>query len=543
MLKIALAQDDFPVDRITANRDLVLDLIREARDEHSADLIVFPELALTGYPPEDLLLRPDFMRHTHETFDEVLAAVEGIDVVLPWPRCQGTGRFNSAAWIRRGRVLATYDKWRLNNYADFDERRYFVRGHRPMVVELAGVNVGVIIGDDAGSPEAAGAAVSAGADIIVSTHALSFYRGSLIDRAEVLRRRNAETGLPLVYLNCVGGQDELVFDGHSLAIDAAGKLSPPAPLCESRLLLLGFDPVGGALEYLDWPAGETEEPAVVYRVLQRGLRDYVVRNGFTSCVLGLSGGIDSALTAALAADALGPDAVHGVMLPSRHTTELSLVLATEQIDMLGIHGDNISIEPIYQACLQQLSTAFAGMRENVAEENLQARARGMLVMALSNKLGHLALTTGNKSELAVGYSTIYGDMCGGYSPLKDCLKGMVYRLSVWRNGISPAIPEGVILRPPSAELAPGQTDQDTLPPYDLLDRIIEACLERNESICGIVESTGIAETTVRRVAGMVLSAEFKRRQGAPGPRITRKPFGHGQRYPMTSGWDDNRPKR
>ncbi|MCA1780391.1 MAG: NAD(+) synthase, partial [Xanthomonadaceae bacterium] len=271
----------------------------------------------------------------------------------------------------------------------------------------------------------------------------------------------------------------------------------------------------------------------------RGLHDYVRKNGFKSVVLGLSGGIDSALTAVLAADALGPECVHAVMLPSRHTSELSLVLATEQIDLLRLQGDNISIEPIYQASLKQLSTAFAGQRENIAEENLQARARGMLLMALSNKFGHLVLATGNKSELAVGYSTLYGDMCGGYSPIKDCLKGMVYRLADWRNGVSPAIPQGVIDRPPSAELAPGQLDEHNLPPYELLDRIIEAYVERDQPIFEIVQQTGIDEKIVRRIAGLVLTAEFKRRQGAPGPRITRKAFGRDRRYPITSGWHDS----
>lgn len=543
MLKISLAQDDFLVGHITANRDRIIDLVRRARDEQGADLVVFPELALTGYPPEDLVLRPGFMRRTEEAFNEIVSSVQGIDVVLTWPRCQGADRFNSAAWVREGRVLAIYDKWDLPNYAVFDEQRYFVAGNRPMVVEVSGVKVGVVICEDTWITEAVGAAASAGADLIVSTNASPYYREKHIDRGEVLRQRNAETGLPVIYLNSVGGQDELVFDGHSLAIDAEGNLSPPASLCESHLLSIGFDPATGRFEYLDWPEGETEELPVAYRVLQRGLHDYAAKNGFKSVVLGLSGGIDSALTAALAADALGPEAVHAVMLPSRHTSELSLVLATEQIDMLGIHGDNISIEPIFQASLRQLSTAFADTRENIAEENLQARARGVLLMALSNKFGHLVLATGNKSELAVGYSTLYGDMCGGFSPLKDCLKGMVYRLAQWRSGVSPAIPEGVISRPPSAELAPDQTDQDTLPPYELLDRIIEAYVERDQPISEIVEETGIDEKTVRRIAGMVLSAEFKRRQGAPGPRITRKAFGRDRRYPITSGWHDSGVRR
>ncbi len=543
MLRIALAQDDFLVGHVTANRDLIVKLIGQARDEQRADLIVFPELALTGYPPEDLLLRPGFMRRTEEIFREIVSTVKGIDVVLPWPRSDGADRYNSAAWIRDARVLAVYDKWELPNYAVFDEQRYFSAGCRPMVVEVGGVKVGVVICEDTWSKQAVAASAAAGAQIVVSTNASPFYSGNHIDRGDMLKRRSAETGLPIVYLNCVGGQDELVFDGHSLAIDATGSLSVPAPLCEGRLLLLGFDPAGGALEYLDWPAGETEELSIVYGVLRRGLRDYVVKNGFGSCVLGLSGGIDSALTAALAADALGADAVHALMMPSRHTSELSLVLATEQIDMLGIHGDNISIEPIYRSSMQQLATAFAATREGLAEQNLQARARGMLLMALSNKFGHLVLATGNKSELAVGYSTLYGDMCGGFSPLKDCLKGLVYRLAIWRNGVSAAIPEGVIKRPPSAELAPGQKDQDTLPPYDVLDKVIDAYVERDGSILEIVESTGIDEATVRRVAGMVLSAEVKRRQGAPGPQITRKAFGRDRRHPITSGCQDSGVKR
>ncbi len=543
MLKIALAQYDFEVGHVTANRDLIIELIRTARDRDGADLIVFPELALTGYPPEDLVLRPGFMRRTEEAFDEIVSSVQGIDVILPWPRCEGENRFNSAAWLRDGQVVASYDKWDLPNYAVFDEQRYFAPGHSAMVVELSGIKVGVVICEDTWMAEGVGAAANSGADLVVSVNASPYYLDKHRDRGSMLRQRNAETGLPLIYLNCVGGQDELVFDGHSLAIDASGDLSAPAPLCQSHLLMVGFDPASGRLAYFDWPEGETEELPVIYGVLKRGLRDYALKNRFKTLLLGLSGGIDSALCAALAADALGPEAVYAVMLPSRHTSELSLVLATEQIDLLGIHGDNISIEPIFQASLQQLSTAFADTRENIAEENLQARARGMLLMALSNKFGHLLLATGNKSELAVGYSTLYGDMCGGFSPLKDCLKGMVYRLAEWRNAISPAIPEGVINRPPSAELAPDQIDQDTLPPYRLLDRIIEAYVEQDQPISEIVDATGIDERTVRRVAGMVLSAEFKRRQGAPGPRITRKAFGRDRRYPITSGWHDSGVKR
>ena len=539
MLKIALAQWDFPVGRLGENRDRILELAAIARDQHQADLIVFPELALTGYPPEDLVLRPGFMKRTEEICDEIVAAVNGIDVVLTYPRAEGDQRYNSAAWIREGRVLAVYDKWDLPNYAVFDERRYFVPGDQPMVIEVAGIKVGVIICEDTWTPEASAAAKAAGAQIIVSSNASPFYRDKHLDRAQVLTDRNRETGLPLLYLNCVGGQDDLVFDGHSIAIDARGELSRPAPSCEDALLFVDFHPEQGRLDYRHWPVGETDTLPVIYGVLKRGLKDYAAKNGFSSVVLGLSGGIDSALTAAIAADALGGEHVNAIMLPSRHTSELSLILATEQIDQMGLRHDNISIEPIYQASLKQLADAFAGRRPNIAEENLQARARGMLLMALSNKFGHLVLATSNKSELATGYSTLYGDMCGGYSPIKDCLKGLVYELCNWRNQQSPAIPQGVIDRPPSAELAPGQLDADNLPPYDVLDVIIEAYVERDESIEQIVADTGLEEKTVRHVAGLVLAAEFKRRQGAPGPRITRKAFGRDRRYPISSDWHDS----
>ncbi len=543
MLNIALAQDDFLVGHITANRDRIIASAERARDELGADLILFPELALTGYPPEDLVLRPGFMRRTETMFREIVERVRGIDVVLGYPRADGDRRFNSVAWIRDGEVLGTYDKWDLPNYAVFDERRYFVQGDAPLVVEVKDVRVGVLICEDTWAPEAARAARDAGAQLLLSSNASPYYHDKHVDRGEVLKARHAETRLPMLYLNCVGGQDELVFDGHSLCIDGDGDLSPPASLCEDVLLNVGFDVDSGRIDYRHWPAGETDALPVTWRVLQRGLADYVLKNGFQSVVLGLSGGIDSAVCAALAADALGGDKVHGILMPSRHTSELSMILATEQVDQLGLQTDTISIEPIFQASLQQLESAFADRPENIAEENLQARARGMLLMALSNKFGHLVLATSNKSELAVGYSTLYGDMCGGYSPIRDCLKGRVYDLANWRNAQSPAIPQGVIDRPPSAELRPDQLDEHSLPPYPLLDRVIELYVEEDRPIADIVEATGLDEAMVRRVAGLVLMAEFKRRQGAPGPRVTRKAFGRDRRYPITSGWHDSGIKR
>ena len=538
MLNIALAQFDFEVGHITANQARITELIATARDQLGADLIVFPELSVTGYPPEDLVLRSGFMRRTAEAVAEIAASVQGIDVVIGHPRAEGEQRFNSVSWLRDGRVLATYDKWDLPNYAVFDERRYFVPGDQPLVVELKGARIGVMICEDTWTPEAAAAAKQAGAQLLISANASPYYRDKHIDRAAVLAQRHQETGLPLLYLNCVGGQDELVFDGHSLAIDGHGQVSPPAPLCESALLQVMLDPSTGEIHYPHWPDGSHSDLATVYEVLKRGLYDYVVKNKFKSVVLGLSGGIDSALTAALAADALGGDQVLAVMMPSRHTSEQSLILATEQIDLQGLQHANVSIEPIYQAMMGQLAELFVGTRENIAEENLQARARGNLIMALSNKFGHLPLATSNKSELATGYSTIYGDMCGGFSPIKDCLKGLVYDLSNWRNQQSPAIPQGVIDRPPSAELAPDQLDSDSLPPYPVLDQIISRYVEHDEPISEIV-AAGFDEAVVRRVAAMVLTAEYKRRQGAPGPRITRKAFGRDRRYPITSGWRDS----
>ncbi len=538
MLRIALAQDDFPVGRITGNTERILEHVARARDELGAGLIVFPELALTGYPPEDLVLRPGFMRSTALALSELAEQVHGIDVLVGHPRADGDKRFNSLSWLRDGEIIASYDKWDLPNYAVFDERRYFVPGDRPLVIEVAGVSVGVIICEDTWTPEAAQAARDAGAQIIISSNASPYFEGKHLDRARILEERHRETGLPLIYLNCVGGQDELVFDGHSMAIDGRGELSGPAPLCAEALLCVDFEADSGRFDYRHWPPGETERLPVIWEVLKRGLRDYTLKNGFESVVLGLSGGIDSAITAAIAADALGPEKVLAVMMPSRHTSELSLILASEQIELLGLRYENISIEPIYQAQLKQLAEVFEGTRENFSEENLQARARGNVVMALSNKFGHLPLATSNKSELAVGYSTIYGDMCGGYSPIKDVLKTVVYELAAWRNTVSEAIPRGVIDRPPSAELRPDQTDQDKLPPYDVLDDIITRYVEQDQSIAEIA-AVDADEAIVRRVAGMVLAAEFKRRQGAPGPRITRKAFGRDRRYPITSGWRDS----
>jgi NAD+ synthase (glutamine-hydrolysing) len=546
MIRIALAQQDFPVGDMTGNLARARRGISNAI-EKGADLILFPEMAISGYPPEDLLLRPGFIHRCHDVVNELVGSVRGIDVVIGHPWAIGAERFNAVSWIREGVVIGRYFKQVLPNYAVFDERRYFSAGNQSLVIDLKGVGVGVIICEDAWVPEPAAKSKAAGAHLLLVPNASPYRDNKLVARAEILRERQKDCGLPIVYGNLVGGQDELVFDGRSMLMSGDGGFSLRDIPCEESLPIACFAPESGKLWFedskersnLDLKAIQQDEDliACIYTVLVRGLRDYINKNGFTDVVIGLSGGIDSALTLALAADALGPEHVHTVMMPSRHTSQLSLELAREQADMLGVAYREISIEPAFEALLGTLAESFEDHGADVTEENLQARVRGSILMALSNKFGWMVLATSNKSELAVGYSTIYGDMCGGFSPIKDCLKTRVYELSAFRNLISPAIPQAVIGRPPSAELAPGQLDQDSLPEYDVLDQILYHYIEQDFSIAEIV-SIGFDETVVRRVAGMVLLNEYKRRQGAPGVRITSKGFGRDRRYPITSGWHE-----
>jgi NAD+ synthase (glutamine-hydrolysing) len=544
MIKIALAQQDFPVGDMTANLVRVYESISLARSR-GADLILFPEMAISGYPPEDLLLRPGFMHRCHDVMDELVVNVTGIDVVIGHPWAVGAERFNSVSWIREGKVLGRYFKQALPNYGVFDERRYFSAGTEPLVVEIKGRRVGVLICEDAWVPGPALTSKAAGAEMLLLPNASPFCDTKLASRLDMLKERRKDCGLPIVYSNLVGGQDELVFDGRSILMNADGGLSIRSNPCEENLLMVGFSPESGQLWFEgskndsnlkdDTVRKDEDTIACIYTVLVRGLQDYVTKNGFTDVVIGLSGGIDSALTLALAVDAVGASHVHAVMMPSRHTSNLSLDLAREQAEMLAVDYREISIEPVYQALLDSMETSFEGCEVDVTEENLQARVRGNMLMALSNKFGWMVLATGNKSELAVGYSTIYGDMCGGFSPIKDCLKTRVYKLSSYRNTLTPAIPQAVIDRPPSAELAPGQLDQDSLPEYHVLDEILYHYIEQDWSIAEIVNA-GYEEAVVRRVAGMVIKNEHKRRQSAPGVRITSRAFGRDRRYPITSGW-------
>lgn len=538
MITFALAQHDFLVGDIRGNLSKSRDLIAAAKAAN-ADLILFPELTLTGYPPEDLLLRPGFLRSAHHAVDELINSVRGIDVVIGHPWKKQDHCYNAVSWIRDGQLLGRYFKQFLPNYAVFDEQRYFEAGSEPLVVDLNGSRIGVIICEDAWEKHPALLAAEQGAELLLVPNA-SPYRDDKLDvRREMFADRHKDTGLPLVYCNLVGGQDELVFDGRSMLMDKQGNCTPPGPLCQEALLFGEFDPGNGELTARDWDSAPQDQAEEIYTVVVRGLRDYVGKNGFSDVVFGLSGGIDSALTLAVAVDALGADHVHTVMMPSRHTTGFSLELAQDQAVRMGVDHRCISIEPAFEPLLQLLEPSFQGCEPGVTEENLQARIRGDIVMALSNKFGWLPLATSNKSELAVGYCTIYGDMCGGFGPLLDCLKTRVYELACYRNSVSDVIPEEVITRPPSAELAPGQSDQDSLPPYDVLDEILQRYVEQDWSISRIV-ADGYDDDTVRRIAGLVLLNEYKRRQAPPGVRVTHRAFGRDRRYPITSGWRDSK---
>ncbi len=540
-MRLALAQFDCPVGAVAANADRVIAWIAEARDAHRADLVVFPELTLSGYPPEDLLERPGFLAECAAQLERVALACTGITAVVGWPESVGGVVFNAASVLRDGRIEATYRKRRLPNYAVFDERRHFAPGHADCVFDVAGVAVGVVVCEDLWHPEPIASTVAAGARLVVVPNASPFERDKGTDRDALLAARNAETGVAIAYLNLVGGQDELVFDGASVLADADGRLHPAARAFEDHWLIADFDAASGEFTPVQWPAeADDSHESLAYRAAVRGLRDYCGKNGFKTVWLGLSGGIDSGLVLAMAVDALGVANVTAVRLPSRYTSGLSNDLAAEQAQALGVHLETLAIEAPFEGFLVALGPLFEGLAADLTEENLQSRCRGALLMALANKKGGLLLTTGNKSEYAVGYATIYGDMCGGYAPIKDLYKTEVFALARWRNaqqpaGAPPAIPEAVITRAPSAELRENQTDQDTLPPYALLDAILEAHIEGREGRDALL-ARGFPMESVDQVLRLVRSSEWKRRQAAPGPKLSRRAFGRERRYPITNGW-------
>lgn len=535
-LRIAIAQLDFMVGDVDGNARRILSVAEEARDSLKAQVIVFPELTLAGYPPEDLVLRPEFLARVDAALHELALNITGIVAIVGFPERQDGMPCNSAAVLRDGRIDLIYRKQALPNYGVFDEKRYFRPGTENGLFELQGVSVAVTICEDVWLPGAVERAAAAGAKLVLNLNASPYQQGKPLDRHKVVRGRVEAAGVPLVYVNLVGGQDELVFDGASFVMDAAGQVMVAAPQFEEALLTVDFSVEADHVLALP---GATVEPlpevAAVYRALVLGIRDYVGKNGFRGAVLGLSGGIDSALTLALAVDALGADQVEGVLMPSRYTAAMSIEDAEAEGRALGVQTHLISIESAFAVFLDLLADSFAGLPPDTTEENIQARCRGILLMAFSNKKGKILLTTGNKSEMSVGYATLYGDMAGGFAPLKDVPKLLVYRLAEYRNSISPVIPQRVIDRPPSAELRPDQKDEDSLPPYSVLDPILQLYVEEDYSIDQII-AQGFAEHDVRRVARLVDLNEYKRRQAPPGIKITRRAFGRDRRYPLTSGF-------
>ncbi len=531
-LKISLAQLNLLVGDIAGNCRRVKDAALHARDKQGAHAVLFPELTLTGYPPEDLLLRSELIERVELALDEICREITGIDIILGYPRHKDGKLYNAAGVIRDGEIVAEYFKALLPNYSVFDEKRYFETGDQPCVVEINGVPVGLTVCEDIWYREPAVNAARAGAKVLLNLNASPFHTGKAVEREELVSKRCLENGIPIVYLNLVGGQDELVFDGGSFVMDAAGKLIQRSPFHQESQECVEFsDGLSGSVAIASYP----DELEGIYNTLVLGVRDYVAKNGFKGAVLGLSGGIDSALTLAIAADALGPENVEVVLMPSRYTSDMSNEDAVKQAETLGVEHSVIAIEPAFNAFQDMLQEEFAGTDKDVTEENIQARCRGIILMAISNKKGKILLTTGNKSEMSVGYATLYGDMAGGFAPIKDVPKLLVYRLSEYCNLDREIIPRRVIERPPSAELAPDQKDSDSLPPYEILDEILLRYIEQDQSTMDIIQA-GFDADTVRRVARMVDRNEYKRRQAPPGVRITRRAFGRDRRYPITSGF-------
>jgi NAD+ synthetase len=549
-LRIALAQFDFPVGAVADNAARIAALVAQARDEFGAGLVLFPELALSGYPPEDLLLRPSFLADCEAALQRIAAATHGIVAVVGWPQAAGAVVYNAASVLRDGRVECTYRKRELPNYAVFDERRYFDvdPDGGPCVFAVDGVRVGLVICEDLWFPEPLAGTVAAGAQLVLVPNASPFERDKHAQRDALLAQRVAETraggnGVALAYLNLVGGQDALVFDGASVLADGDGIVHPAAAAFLDDWLVADFDPGSRRFSAVRWTVdGDESRDALAWRAVVRGTGDYCRKNGFDKAWLGLSGGIDSSVVLAIAVDALGADNVTAVRMPSRFTAELSNELAAEQCAALGVRLLELPIETPFQGYLDTLAATFAGKPADTTEENLQSRTRGALLMALSNKFGGLLLTTGNKSEYAVGYATIYGDMCGGYAPIKDLYKTEVFALARWRNtvgGSAPhggqVIPQAVIERAPSAELRDNQTDQDSLPAYDVLDAILLRHVDQEQSRAEIV-AAGFDAAIVDKVLRLVRTSEWKRHQAAPGPKVSRRAFGRERRYPISNGY-------
>ncbi len=547
-VKVALAQINATVGDLAGNVRRIVDAARNAYTQ-GARLVLSPELGVCGYPPEDLLFRPAFMQACAAAVQDcarALADLPGLFVVVGHPHQLGEladlrskswavpQRCNAASVLSGGRIVATYCKRELPNYQVFDERRYFASGRDaglgPVVFEVEGLRFGLNICEDAWFDEPALAAKRAGADVLCVLNASPFHLGKADERELRMAQRAKANAMPLLYSHLVGGQDEVVFDGASFALDARGEISARAPMFEEALTLLDVTAQTAAGEIVPLPGLEAQ----AWAALVAGVRDYVGKNGFPGVIIGLSGGIDSALVLAVAVDALGPERVRTVMMPSPYTADISWIDARDMAHRLNVRYDEISIMPMIDAFRTSLAGEFAGMAEDATEENIQARIRGTLLMALSNKFGTIVLTTGNKSEMATGYCTLYGDMAGGFAVIKDVAKTLVYRLAAWRNAQgAEVIPQRIITRAPSAELRANQTDQDSLPAYEVLDAILQRYMEDDQSIAQIA-AAGFAQADVERVTRHIKINEYKRRQAPVGIRITHRAFGRDWRYPITS---------
>lgn len=533
-MKIAIAQINCFLGDLVGNSAKIAEYAQAAK-EQGADILLTPEMSLCGYPPEDLLLRDGFYRECDLALAELAKQAQGIVLIVGHPHQVGENRFNAASVLIDGKVFRTYHKHELPNHSVFDEKRYFEHGHQACVFELGGIKFGLNICADVWESTAASRAREAGAEILLVLNASPYHFDKQATRHETLHERIDETALPIVYANMVGGQDELVFDGASFVMDADGTLTHQFPAFEEVLGIVEIregNLVAGEIAVVE------KDEASIYRALCLGVRDYIQKNRFPGILLGLSGGIDSALTLAVAVDALGADKVRAVMMPSPYTAQISIDDSREMVKILGVRYEELDILPTFTALQDTLSPVFKGLPADTTEENLQARIRGTLLMAMSNKTGSLVLTTGNKSEMTVGYATLYGDMAGGFAVLKDVSKTWVYRISNYRNTLGRVIPERIITRPPSAELKPDQTDQDSLPPYDVLDAIMACYVEKNMSIPQIVKE-GFNLADVQLVVKLIRINEYKRRQAPVGIRITDRSFGKDWRYPITARYQDD----
>lgn len=534
-LRIVAAQINTLVGDVFGNAEKIIQNSIRARDEHKADLIIFPEMTLTGYPPEDLLLRPELYKRVNQAINLIKRKVKNIRMIIGFPEEIQNKKYNAAALIFNGKIITKYHKQELPNYGVFDEKRYFTAGNKIATFKLKNRKIAISICEDLWFPKVMQEAKKARAELILSINASPFDMNKPLQREQIMQQRVREGKIPIIYVNAIGGQDELVFDGGSMVLNSEGNVTQRAEHFIETLMPIELNlakkitPIAANL----LPICSLEER--VYKALVLGVKDYIEKNHFKGVIIGLSGGIDSALTLAIAVDAIGSNRIETLYMPSRYSSKLSEAIAQELANTLKVKLTNISIEPIFNSFLQSLQQEFAGLTPNTAEENLQARCRGTILMAVSNKKQLIVLSTGNKSENAVGYATLYGDMVGGFCVLKDVPKTLVYKLCEYRNTISPIFSKEVIERPPSAELAPNQKDTDSLPPYQILDEILELYIEKDWSAEKII-AKGFARTTVEKVISLINRNEYKRRQAPPGVRITPKAFGKDRRYPITSGF-------